>query len=206
MAESAEHPTVFDTGKQHLGKVYAQALLNAVGGGRAEAALEEFDGLVDLLGRLPKLDALLSSPRIDHVEKARILDLTFRRDLSGPFLNFLKVVARHGRLDCLRAIHQATHRLYNESLDRVEVKVRSATPLDDPTLKAIADKLRSSLGKEVILRPRLDESLIGGIVIQIGDTVFDGSVANRLVRLREETINNTAQKIRETIARFTLAD
>ncbi len=206
MAESTEHSSVFDTGQQQLGATYAKALLGAVGTKGAESVLAEFDAVIDLLAQLPRLDATLSSPRIAHEEKERVLDKAFGKKLSDTLLKFLKVVSRHGRLDCLRAIVQAAHAQHNQACGRVEVKLKTAAALDSKTVQALIAKLESSLGQDVLLKQEVDESLIGGVVIQIGDTVYDGSLSNRLVKLREETIQNTAQSIRDAIERFTLAD
>jgi F-type H+-transporting ATPase subunit delta len=206
MAASAEHPTVFDTGQQYLGTVYAKALLGAAGQTALPRVLEEFDALIELLDQLPRLDAVLSSPRVPHPHKETVLDRAFAGKMSDVLLRFLKVVSRHGRLNCLRAIHQAAHKQYNESQDRVVVRVVTATELDAASQQQIATKLKAALKKDVIMKTRVDQRLIGGVVIRIGDTVYDGSLANRLVRLREETVHNTAQTIRDAIQRFTHAD
>ncbi len=71
--------------------------------------LEEFDALMtDVLDRFPKLEALLASTLVSPEEKSAIIDRVLQARASATLVNFLKVVARHGRLDCLRAIHRQT--------------------------------------------------------------------------------------------------
>ena len=207
MAASHEHSTVFDSAQQHLGTVYAKALLGAAQqAGHTDQVLEEFDAVVDLLGELPQLDQALISPRVPEDAKLRLLDKALGSNVSSTMIHFLKVIVRHGRMNCLRAIRLATHRLFNEATGRVEVLVRTATPLDAATAERVTQKLTASLGKKVVLNAQVDESLLGGIVIRIGDTLLDGSLATRLVRLREGAASRVAAIIREKMDRFLIAE
>jgi F-type H+-transporting ATPase subunit delta len=117
-------------------------------------------------------------------------------------LNFLKVVSRHGRLDCLKAVNRAAHEMYNEMRNRVAVFVRTAAPVTPELLEQIAQRLRTALKRDVEMHASVDPSLIGGLVVRVGDTVYDGSVTNRLRRLRDETVERTAQQIRQALDRF----
>jgi F-type H+-transporting ATPase subunit delta len=207
MAE-AKHATVLDPTQQQIGKVYAEALLGAAEkAGNVETVRDEFASLVaDVLQRLPKLDAVLQSPRIEHEEKVTILDSAFKGRMSKELLNFLKVVSRHGRLELLRAIQRAFQKLYNERAGRVEVLVQTAEPLSEELRSLIANRLRASLGREPVLNVQIEPELIGGVVIRIGDTVYDGSVARQLVRLREETAARIGREIRHHSERFAIAE
>jgi F-type H+-transporting ATPase subunit delta len=207
MADAA-HTTVLDSTQQHLGSVYAEALLGAAEkAGKAETVLQELRSLVeDVLAKLPTFDAVLKSPRIAHEEKVRILDKAFQGKMSAELLNFLKVVSRHGRLESLRAINRAAQKLYHERMGRVEVRVRTAEPLPEELYKQIGDKLRQALGREPVLQMEIDPDLIGGVVIRIGDTVYDGSIARQLVRLREETAAKIGRELRRAGDRFAIAE
>ena len=76
--------------------------------------------------------------------------------------------------------------LYNELTGRVEVQIRTAAPLSEELCERVAGRLESVLGKRVNLAAETDEGVIGGIIVRVGDTVYDGSVAGRLGRLRDE--------------------
>lgn len=199
------HETVFDTGRQHLGKVYAKALLGAADrAGVTDLVLEELQSLLgDVLRKLPNFAAALESPRLSHEEKLALLDRAFGGRMNPLLLNFLKVVSRHGRLDCLPAIEREARRLYNEQRGRIEVRVRTAEPLDGELLQTINDRLSAALHSELDLTSDVDPGLLGGVVVRVGDTVYDGSVANRLERLRTTALAKAKQEIRHQLSRFT---
>ena len=207
MAKSNTSST-FDSGQQYLATVYAKALLGATQqSANTEAVLEELDSLIDdVLDSLPNLDATLSSPRVPLEDKVAMLDKAFADKMAKDLLNFLKVVCGHGRFDCVRAMRKAAHRLFNEARNRVEVSVRSAEELDQTTTELIAKRLREALGSDVSLTTEVDPELIGGLVVRVGDTVFDGSVANRLLRIRKDAVERTTQEIRKSLDRFVLAE
>lgn len=204
----ARQTTVLDPVEQQLGKVYAEALLGASEkAGNAEAVLSEMNSLVrDVLQKLPQFDAVLKAPKVSHEEKVRLLDTAFQGKMSEVLLNFLKVLTRRGRFSALRSIARAAQELHHERTGRTDVQVRTAEPLTPELHSQIMDRLRQSLGREPVLRVEVDPELIGGVVIRIGDTVYDGSIARQLVRLRDETAAQISREIRQSTARFALTD
>lgn len=208
MSESPQHATVFDSGVQYLAGVYARALLNAAEKtGAAEAVSGELDSVLrDVLEKIPNLEATLTSPRVPFADKERILDKAFGGKMSPTLLNFLKVLARRNRFECLRAVRRALRKLLNELRHRVEVEVRSAVALEPETLGRVAGRLKEVLGREVDVEAKVDPNLIGGLVVRVGDTVYDGSVANHLVRLREQTIRKSTDQMRQRSERFIAAE
>jgi F-type H+-transporting ATPase subunit delta len=205
MAKS-KHDAI-DSGRQHLGSVYAKALLGAADkAGQAEQVLAELESLVtDVLDKLPQLDEAFASPRLGAEEQSALIDRAFGGRMSITLIHFLKVVARHGRLDCLRAILRAAKTLYNELRGRVEITVQTAYPLSNPVRERIASKLTQMLGQQVVLDTEIKEDLLGGLVVRIGDTVYDGSLANRLLQMQEVTLEHTTQSIRESLERFAVS-
>ncbi len=197
-----------DIGRQQLGSVYAKAFLGAMeNSGVTDECMAEFDSLIhDVLDRFPALDATLSSPRLSGKEKNSLLDRVFGAKMSDSLLTFLKVVAGRGRLDCLREIHDQARRQLNEQRGLVEVHLTTAEPVSSALGVQIADALQSSLGRQVQLRQSTDPDLIGGMVVRVGDKVFDGSVVNQLARLRAETLEKTVQEMRNAADRFAAAD
>lgn len=205
MSQENGNSTSFDAGRQQVGRVYAQALLAAAEKqGQADETVAEMGALVsDVLDRLPDFDSALASPRIPHEEKIVLLDKAFSGRMSKTLLDFLKVVSRHGRLDCVREIAQQARTLLNDSLGRVEVTVTTAEPINGQLLSSVSEQLRKTLGSEIDLRTEVDDEIIGGMVVRVGDTVYDGSVANNFIRLREQALEKTAQEIRRSVERFT---
>ena len=209
MAETTQQEVAFDSDRQQLGDVYARALLAAaISSESVEEVIEQAGSLChDLLARTPqKIRQLLESPRISHEEKKDILDKAFKNQMDTTLLNFLKVLSRHGRMDCLFAIERSLRDQYNSMQNRIEVQLTSATPLDDETRSSITSQLSSSLDKQVELVVDVDPHLIGGTIVRIGDTVYDGSVAHRLARIRQETLDRSTMEFQQESERFTSGD
>jgi len=159
----------------------------------------------DVLSKLPQLDEALKSPRLTHEERLPILDKAFGGKLSPTTLTFLKVVSRHGRLDCLRAIARGARKQLNSAQGRVEVLVETAYPLSNPVRERIVARLTQLLGKQVILSTNVNEDLLGGLVVRVGDTVYDASLAARLKRMAAVTLDHTKQTLRESLERFAVS-
>ena len=193
-----------DVGVEHVADVYAEAFLGAAeSAGQTETLLAELDSLVtDVLDRFPKLEEVLASARISHAEKVGLLDRTLGSQASAVLLNFLKVVSRHGRLDCLRAVHHQAHELYDRMRGRVRVQLTTAAPVDAGLVARITQNLRAVLDGEPIVQQITDPDLIGGIVVRVGDTVYDGSIATQLENTRQQMIDRSAHEIQTRRDRF----
>ncbi|HEY2882367.1 MAG TPA: ATP synthase F1 subunit delta [Pirellulales bacterium] len=199
-----------DTGEWRAAIVYAQALVAAAEkekAGGSEGVVQEFDSLVDdVLDRLPKLEAVLTSGFVEEGIKEGMLQKALGTQASPVFLSFLKVVARHGRLDMLRLIHRAVHEEYNKVRGRVRVLVSTAEPLDSAAEQRITQELRTRLQAEPMLEKQVHPELIGGIVLRVGDRVYDGSIATQLERLREKMMTRSVHEIQSRRDRFSSAN
>jgi len=204
MAETESTQLTQDVGRQQLAAVYAHALVGAAEkAGQLEPVLAELSAVVtEVLDAHPQFDAMLASPRVDEEDKAAAIDRVFGGRVSDTLIHFLKVLARRGRLDCLRQVERAARSILNERLNRVEVLVTTAEPINDQQRQRITERLGQLLGRQVQLGVETDSSLIGGMVVRVGDTLYDGSLANQLERLRAETIRKTIEEIRTSVDRF----
>jgi len=207
MADSQSNSDTIDAGRQHLGTVYAKALLGAAEkAGQADVVVEELESIVaDVLAKLPQLEEALKSPRLTAEERLPMIEKAFGGRVSPTTLTFLKVVSNHGRLDCLRAIARAARKQLNVARGRVEVKVETAYPLSNPVRDRIANRLQELLGREVILNASVNEDLLGGLVVRVGDTIYDASLAARLKHIQQVALDHTKQSIRESIDRFAVS-
>ena len=136
-----------DVSVEHIANVYAKALLDATeSASQTAVVVEEFDAVVaEMVGRFPKLEAVLESMLVRPEEKAALIDKVMGGRVSSVMVNFLKVVARHGRLDCLRAIHCQMHAMYDELRGRVPVRLTTAAPVDPAMAARIVENLRTRL-------------------------------------------------------------
>ena len=197
--DEVRHETVMDTGAEQLGKTYAQALLSASEkAGNTETIVNQLSMIVDeYLRKSPKLAAAFASPRIDSEEKCRVVDRVFGGDFDPLLLTFLKVMASRNRLGYVAAVRDGVLALHDEMIGRVLAKVRTAVPLDDALRASITERLSAVTGKQVRLSETVDQDLIGGMVIRIGDTVFDNSVSNRLDSIAKRASEGFSSKLSE---------
>jgi F-type H+-transporting ATPase subunit delta len=184
------HETVLDAGSRRVARVYAEALLDAAQKrGETERVLEEFASLFEDLFRAdPQFEAFLASGAISRKPKAAVIHRAFDGRASDTFLNFLLVLNDHQRLDLLRGIHEAVKELHDERTGRMRVEVTSAVPLPDDQRERLMGELRQKYKKEPVLATRVDPSLLGGIVVRVGDWLYDASVRTRLENIRKQLI------------------
>ena len=201
--ETPKIPTVFDTDKASIGDVYAKALLGAgQKSGKMDELLEGLDGVANVVNQLPKLRSALESPRIPVESKQALLDKAFGGKLNKDLLNFLKIIGSKGRFDCLTQISDSATRIYDEMSGNVSAEVITAEAIEDSVANQIASQLESALGKKVTVKTTVDPSIIGGMVVRIGDTIHDGSVVSQLNQVRTKAIKRTSDAIRGSLDKF----
>jgi F-type H+-transporting ATPase subunit delta len=168
--------------------------------------VEELTSIVaDVLDRFPQLERTLQSSLVSPEQKEQMLDHIFRGKASPEVLNFLKVLSRHGRLGVVRSAARLVKKLHAERRGMKDVEVRVATPLDDSLRNEIHKQLRQVLGGEPVLDVKVDPSLLAGIVIRVGDRVYDGSVHTRLEHARVAMIDRATEQIEMQPERFVTA-
>ena len=192
-----------NVGAQKVAAIYAKALLGAgEQAGKTDALVEELGAVSAVLEQSPELEAVFASALISPEEKLQLVDRLFGSKLSTTLLDFFKVVARHGRLDILRPIEQEVAKLHDELRGRVRVELRTATPVDDGLSRSLLASLTKLFGGEPKLDPQVEPALIGGVMLRVGDTVYDGSVARQLEQVREQMINRSVHEIQSRRDRF----
>ena len=176
-----------DVSADQIGQVYAQSFIGALDNNPelVGQAVEEFDSfLTAYFDANPKFEEILSSRLISTEDKIDIINRTVTGG-SPMFLNFLKVVAKHERMDCLRAIYRQMYLQYEKMIQRLPITITTAVEISDQEAEKIGQSLIAQIGGNPIIQRKVDPSLIGGVVVRVGDTVYDGSVATQLKKLRE---------------------
>jgi F-type H+-transporting ATPase subunit delta len=193
-----------NVGAQQVAMIYARALLGAAQeAGQTEQVLAELDSFVtDVLDRFPKLEAVLSSALVSPDQKSRLLDRVFGRLASKPLLNSLKVIARHGRLNILRDVHRAAHELFDQIRGVVRVQVASAAELNEELKRRLTESVRQMFGGSPVLEVETRAELIGGLMMRVGDTVYDGSISTHLEKIRQQMIDRSVHEIQSRRDRF----
>ena len=201
MSASGSGNLAYDTERQYIGTVYAKGLLGAAEKANQVTQVVDESIVVDVLPQLPKLMLLLESPRVPMEVKEKVLNQSFSAG-SSVLLTFLKVVCRHGRFDCLRVISRTATALLQEQTGVVEVRVTTAELVPESMHEELKTKLGQILEKQVVIRTETDADILGGLVVRVGDTVFDGSVANQLSQIRRTAVDQAMQQIRQSLDRF----
>lgn len=205
MAGTSSDKQTFDLSRQRIGSVYAKALLGAADeAGQTDVVLDEFGSLIhDVIDQREDLRHAITGSILSEDQRIAVLDKAFGGKMNPVLLTFLKVVTQHERQNCLREIYDAAVKLNNERLGLIEVTATTATELSTELSDRLTSSLKAKLGREVVLKSEVDPSVIGGLVLHVGDTVFDGSVANRLKQLRQKALETTAQQAKASLERFT---
>lgn len=204
MSDTSKLEHGYDPGREHLGEVYAKALLGATEKtGSSEAVLLEFHSfLADVLDKLPQFKATLFSLRVAHEDKVKLLDKAFAGKMSPQLLTFLKVLSQHNRFDCARLVYASAKKQLDKLRGRVEVLVTSAAPINNQLIEQIKTKLTALLKHEVQLQVKVDADLLGGLIVRVGDKVYDSSVATQLKKMKDVALDRTEQQIRQSLGRF----
>lgn len=183
-----------DPSAQSVAKVYAIAYLDSAGASGVDAAVSELSSFVDdvLLPNV-QFEQLIRGSALGRDDKLQMIDRVVTGRATPLFANFLKVLAHHGRVDLLRSIRQQVEIEHERRAGKRRVSVSSAVELSSESVATIRSSLATSLGCDPILETRIDPSLIGGLVVRVGDTVYDGSLKTQVkqlrARLRERCLN-----------------
>jgi F-type H+-transporting ATPase subunit delta len=137
-----------------------------------------------------ELREFLMDPSIPVEQKVALLDkLNAKLNMAHETRNFIAVLIRNGRIVGVDEVVTDFRREVNQKLGIHEAKVISARKLDEPERRDLEQQIAGLTGGTVEAQYEEDSSLLGGAVVQVGSTVYDGSVRGRLDRLREELIS-----------------
>jgi F-type H+-transporting ATPase subunit delta len=174
-----------------IARRYAKALLEiGIAQQTYDALGKEVERAADTLRSSPELRHALENP-IFSLEKRKLImdELTRRLALSKTVRSFIMILLDKGRIARLPDISRVYRTLVDEHAGRVRATVTSARPLDPMLETRLKSALEKSSGKVVIFEKREDPAILGGLVTQLGDTVYDGSVRTQLQQLREELLS-----------------
>tara|TARA_B100000963_G_C22544908_1_gene633967 strand:+ start:405 stop:944 length:540 start_codon:yes stop_codon:yes gene_type:complete len=165
-------------------KRYAKALLRlSQEQGCLEEVLEDIKTIHETISSSRDLLLALKSPVVKPSEKIAILDKIFSKHIGSIAKQFILLIAEKERAALLPSITTSFFALYNEAAGIIEVTLKSAYQLRNKQLESIIKTLEDITKKNVQLRAEVTPSLLGGITIQMEDTVIDGSVLHKLNEL-----------------------
>jgi F-type H+-transporting ATPase subunit delta len=165
---------------------YATALFELAREAKALDRVEkDLDALSAALKESEDLRDLISSPVYTRADQAAALrTISARMGLGQEVSNTLGVMAANRRLFVLPRMIEAVKGLIAEARGEVSAEVTSARPLTDAQRKELAHTLREKVGRDVKLQERVDEGLIGGLVVRVGSRMIDTSIRSKLAKLQ----------------------
>ena len=166
-----------------IARNYAEALFAA--GDKFGGALDAVAGAIQADERIA---VTLDSPRVSKAAKAKLLERALKGEVPPEFIRFLQAVVRRGRQGLLTEIAQEYQVLLDQKLNRVHAGVTLTQDPDARTEKQVVERLAKALGREVRAYFRADPRILGGVVVRVGDRIYDGSVRRRLTALQRRML------------------
>lgn len=171
-------------------KVYGEAffeLCEEQGDEAMKAALTELTALDGIFNENPEFVKLMSTPTIAVDEKISLVEeMSKSGGISELTTNLLCLLAEKNRISCFSGIIKYFREQFNERFKLADITVTSAQPLTDSLREQISAKMSQIIGKAVTITEKVDDKLIGGIIIDYGSRRYDGSVKTRLNALKNE--------------------
>ncbi len=169
-----------------IARRYAQALNEQA----AQAdAMEQVDSdiamISDTMSASRELVNFFNSPIISREKKGEVIRALFEESAHKVTLQFLAMMVDKRRENLFSNVASAYQELRDSQLGVTPVSARTSHPLSEEDQTALLSSLEKMTGKQIRLDSQVDSSILGGIVIRVGDTVYDGSVVNQLATLRE---------------------
>jgi len=171
---------------------YARALVDVVIGSKLDPArmLQELHATESLLMESDPLRRVLENPSIPGDRKRAVLDAIAKRmGMVRQARNFIAVLTDHRRLPLFSDIVKQVEQELNDRLGFADAQVSSARPLSDPEKQLLEAEIAKLTGKRVRARYEQSASLLGGAVVKVGSTIYDGSVEGQLARIREQLVS-----------------
>lgn len=170
---------------EELARVYAESLFGvAREKGNLDEVQAELVQFSDALEGNRELAVFFFSPYFSSKEKLDGLNKAVE-GTTPEFRNFLELLIEKHRMPAIFRIRRDFDDLWKKENDRIEVTVTSAVELDPAVSREVADAVEKQTGKQVDLTSRVDEGIIGGLVLQVGNMVLDSSIRNNLEKLRQ---------------------
>ena len=170
----------------NISKRYARAFFEiATEEKQLERYYNEINQFASIIAQNKALGEFLANPVFEQESKKGVVEnIIGKLQLSGMTVNFLKLLVDKKRIDVLRDIVFFYRQLMDESLKKVRVNLKTAFPLSSEMQDYITSGLEKVTGRKVEVSVEKDPCLLGGIVIGVGDTLYDGSIKNQLNNMR----------------------
>jgi len=141
-----------------------------------------------------RVTAIVDNPAIAFVKRRQVIDELLSTRVARPVRNLVALLAERNRIELLPRIVTEYQRLLNRHRGVVEAIVTTAAPMSKEETDAVRARIEQMAKARVDIETRVDESLIGGLTIRVGDRLLDASVRGRLERLRDQLLAGTLSR------------
>jgi F-type H+-transporting ATPase subunit delta len=174
-----------------VARIYAQALLElASDRGRIDAVGADLEQVATAVGADAALRDFIATPVLDATPKKRVIE-SLRGKVDETVIDFLCLLIDKGRIESLAEIAAAYRQLADAAAGRLRVRAATAVALPTDQRRRLEETLQAALQRQCIVEAEVDADLIGGLVLQIGDKVYDGSVRSQLRRVRSRMMRSS---------------
>lgn len=172
-----------------IARNYAEALFT-IGehDGDTERYADLMAGLAAAIAAEPRIRVTLESPRVPKPVKQQLLERAMARHAPAPFIRFLAAVVKRGRQGMLPAIADQYGALVDDKFNRVHAGITLAREPDDRLKAAVQERLSAVFGKQVLPHFRTDPSILGGLIVRVGDRIMDGSLRRKMMALKRQML------------------
>jgi F-type H+-transporting ATPase subunit delta len=171
---------------EEIAQVYARSLFEvAKEHGLLDTIHDQLGQFADALNDNREVAIFFFSPYFQTSEKKAGLE----RMISGAepiFMNFLEALLERHRMPAIFRIRGAYEQMWEEENRLLPVQVTSAVELDEQTVNSIGERIGQQTGRKIELSSEVDDGIIGGIVLRVGNVILDASIRNRLEQLRKQ--------------------
>lgn len=177
--------------RARIARVYAEAIVGVANATQQGEVLgDELAAFAGAIKGHPAVASFLAGNSVSKSDKLPILAATFERGTSETFRKLVGVLNANGRLSLVPAISAEYHKIRDTAAGRVRVRVTTPVALSGEQVAGLTQTLHAQLHAQPVLDVRVDPEILGGLIVQVGDKVYDTSVRSRLENLRNHLMTS----------------
>ena len=165
--------------------------------GKVEQYLQELRELVDLIITNTDIIQLINNPQISTSRKKELMKDIFAGKVNDDLISFINILIAKKRIHTASGILAEAEKIYLEKKNTVIANVKTVISLNDVEKEELVNKLKVKYNKNILLKEELDESIIGGVYIKIGDDIIDGTLKYKLNQLQELMLKDKLEVVKE---------
>ena len=176
---------------EYLDRRYALALYEiAEKNGKVEEYIKELKEILELIKTNEELLSVVKHPEITTSQKKRVFKSIFKGKVDDYILGFLLILIEKDRILYLEEKINEMEKIHLERQNILVANVKSVIPLNEDEKSTLIGKLKKMYGKNIILKEKIDKSIIGGLYIRVGDDVIDGTIKAKFEEIRRRVIHS----------------